>query len=257
MVKVEDLVKSFPRADGTILNVLNGITFTVSKGEFCCILGPSGCGKTTLLNIIAGLIPPDSGKITIGNKLNFFPSVKISYVFQKSRLLKWKTVKGNLKFALQAMRIPKNEWEERINYYLDLVGLRGFSNEYPSSLSLGMEKRIALTRGLIIDPDLILMDEPFSSVDEITARELRKDLISIWEKEKKTIIFVTHNVFESISLADNIIILGNIPCKVLKTYQIRLPKDLRLKDPILFEIQNNIFEIMEQNRHHTLEPQGG
>ncbi len=246
MIKIENLVKSFSRADGGLLKVLNGITFTVVEGEFCCILGPSGCGKTTLLNIIAGITPLDSGKVVIGNKSNLYTSVRIGYVFQKSRLLRWKTVKGNLEFVLKALKIPKNEWKERISYYLNLVGLRGFINEYSSSLSVGMEKRVALARGLIINPDLILMDEPFSSVDEITARELRTDLINIWKKEKKTIIFVTHNVFEAISLADRIILLCNIPCKTLETFDISLPRDTRLKDPRSFDIQRMIIEAMEQ-----------
>jgi NitT/TauT family transport system ATP-binding protein len=248
MVKVEHLFKSFRKSDGTIFNVISDITFTVSKGDFCCILGPSGCGKTTMLNSIAGLIPPDSGKITISNT-DDIASIKIGYVFQKSRLLKWKTVKGNLEFVLKSIKSPKHEWEDKINYYLDLVGLRGFSNEYPYSLSLGMEKRISLARGLIIDPDLILMDEPFSSVDEITARELRRDLINIWEKERKTVIFVTHNVSEAIFLGNKIILLSKIPTKISDTFEVNIGREARLNDPMSLEMERTIISKMESSQN--------
>ena len=247
IIEVEDLSKSFSKRDGTLIEVLNGITFTVPEGEFCCIVGPSGCGKTTLLNILAGLSSPDSGKVVIRDKSALNPSVRIGYVFQKSRLLRWKTVRGNLEFALKSLRIPKDEWNDKINYYVDLVGLADFVNEYPFSLSLGMEKRLALARGLIINPDLLLMDEPFSSVDEITARELRRDLINIWQREKKTIIFVTHNILEAINMADKVILLSRIPTKVLRIFEIPFPREERLTDTRSLETQKTIVEIMDKN----------
>ena len=245
MIKVENLFKSYSKSDRTSFKVLDGISFTVGDGEFCCILGPSGCGKTTLLNIIASLTSFDSGKVAIGNKSAISNSIKIGYVFQKSTLLRWKTVRGNLEFVLKCQEIPKIQWEERITHYLQLVGLRQFINEYPSSLSVGMEKRLALARGLIIKPDLILMDEPFSSVDEITARELRNDLIEIWRNEKTTIVFVTHNILEAIYLGDRIILLSDIPSKVLNDYSVEIPRNERLNNPESLKLHRDIVLNME------------
>lgn len=193
---------------------LNGVDLSIEVGEIVGILGPSGCGKSTLLNIVAGLDHAYEGQFSIQGKTieeQIAAGFRVAYVFQESRLLPWKTVRGNVEFALKASKFPAGEWRERIDRVLELVELSKFSEFYPQQLSGGMQQRASIARAFAIEPDILLMDEPFSALDEMTARHLRQSLLNIWSAFRTTILFVSHNATEASFLADRIMIMGNGP----------------------------------------------
>jgi len=192
VISFSHLKKSFSNDDSTF-TVFKDLSFEITEGEFTSIMGPSGCGKSTLLNVISGLIPLDEGEIKRNGESIEPGSFFYGYVFQEPRLLDWLTVGENIRFALRAQDVPPDEQSGRIYRYLELVGLEDKIDSYPQQLSGGMRQRVGIARALAIDPDLLLMDEPFSSLDEFTAKELRQDLLRIWKETGKTIIFVTHN----------------------------------------------------------------
>lgn len=238
-VVVESLSKAFVLRDAQRFVALEGVSFSTSEGEFCCLVGPSGCGKSTILNLIAGLIEPDQGSIrfsTGGRR-----QARIGYVFQKGRLLPWKTVRGNIAFALRGADVPRDMWDERIRHFVELVGLERFIDEYPGSLSGGMQQRVAIARALAIDPDLLLMDEPFGSLDEFTARAARQHLLRIWSETGKSILFVTHNALEAVYLADRVFLFKAHPGRLVRTLEVDLPRSERhLEEPRLFAFQKEI-----------------
>ncbi|MEM4329443.1 MAG: ATP-binding cassette domain-containing protein, partial [Candidatus Caldarchaeum sp.] len=204
-VELVDIVKEFIPADGKgKLRVIDGLTIRVRNGSFSVIIGPSGCGKSTLLNIVSGITGVENGRILVnGQDINANPEYrkKIGYVFQNPRLLEWRTLKENVKFALKAIgSTPKERWDEVAERYLKLVGLDGFVNYYPLQVSGGMQQRAAIARAFAINPQILLMDEPFSHLDEITAETLRNELIRIWAEEglRKTVVFVTHDLREAV-----------------------------------------------------------
>lgn len=247
-VEIVDIVKEFPMVNGAgRLRVIDGLTIRVKSGSFAVIIGPSGCGKSTLLNIVAGITKVESGKIFVeGHDVSVNPEYrrKIGYVFQHPRLLEWRTLKENIKFALRAVgSIPKEKWDEVAEKYLKLVGLDGFVNYYPLQVSGGMQQRAAIARALAINPEILLMDEPFSHLDEITAETLRKELIKIWSMEgkRKTIIFVTHDLREAVYLADEIFMLTPRPARLYKHYVVEVPREDRTPESEeLFEVFKRI-----------------
>ncbi len=239
-ITVTGLSKGFPRGDGQILPVLEEVSFCAGAHQFCCLLGVSGCGKSTILNVIAGLVSPDSGSVHIGGKDLGSTDFRIGYVFQKPRLLNWRTARQNLEFVLRAREIDKCEWRDRTDYYIDLVGLSGFADYYPLALSGGMQQRLALARALVIGPELLLMDEPFSNLDELTARRLRRELLRIWKEERKTVLFVTHNALEAVYLADKVILLTQRPGRVMKEILVDVPRDREMEDTRLIKLQKEI-----------------
>ncbi|AWB90053.1 ABC transporter ATP-binding protein [Salinibacterium hongtaonis] len=194
--------------------VLQDASFTATEGEFVCILGPSGCGKSTFLNILSGLDRNFSGTARVRGIDVEDPniaSVRSAYIFQESRLLPWRTVQGNLEFTLKAAGYPQSEWQERVDRYLGMVGLLEFKDFYPNELSGGMQQRTSIARAFSIEPDVLYMDEPFSALDELSARRLRAELLEIWSQHKTTVVFVTHNSFEATFLADRILIMKRGP----------------------------------------------
>jgi ABC-type nitrate/sulfonate/bicarbonate transport system ATPase subunit len=222
-VTISHLTKSFQSNDKGDLIVLKDVSFEVEPNEFVCILGPSGCGKSTILNILSGLETPSSGDAT------FFdgdPSRQssIGYIFQEPRLLPWQTVSDNIRFVLKHLPLPEQEKSARIQEALQQVGLTEFAQSYPYQLSGGMQARVAIARALAKDPDLLLMDEPFSSLDEITARRLRAELIGTWSRNKKTVLFVTHDIAEASFLADKIVIYTPKPTRIARILKVDLPR---------------------------------
>ncbi len=241
-IVVEHLGKSFLLRDAERLTALEDISFTTADGEFCCLVGPSGCGKSTVLNIIAGLMPPDHGSIR-------FPagkgSARIGYVFQKSRLLPWKSVRENIAFALRGAGVPRDAWDARIRHYIELVGLDRFIDEFPATLSGGMQQRVAIARALAIEPDILLMDEPFGSLDEFTAHTARSHLLRIWEETRKSILFVTHNAREAIFLADRVFLFKERPGRLVRTVTIDVPRlERALDEPRLLVLQKEILSVL-------------
>jgi ABC-type nitrate/sulfonate/bicarbonate transport system ATPase subunit len=232
-ITIEDVSKHYPQTDGSHLDVLDAVSFETDPNDFVSILGPSGCGKSTLLSIISGLEEPSAGGISVGTG---DAAADVTFVFQEPRLLDWRTVRENLTFALKSKGIPKSAWDERVDRYLDLVGLGGFADEYPQSLSGGMKQRVAIARAMAIEPDVILMDEPFSSLDEITARELREDLVDIWQQEKQTIVFVTHNAREAAYLSRRVLVLSDRPASIVSDTTVDAPRPRSLDDPELVSL---------------------
>ncbi len=222
MLDLIQINKSF--GEDNNFEVLKDINISVKKGEFICILGPSGCGKTVLLFLIAGFFKPTKGKIMVEDKLIYKPGCDRIILFQNYVLFPWKTIYKNILFALDNSEMSKNEKHKLVMKYLDLMGLTSFKDWYPYKLSGGMQQRVALARALVTDPKILLMDEPFSALDSQYRQFLRKNLVKIWEKNKKTIVFVTHSLNEAIYLADRIYLLSARPASIKKVYKVNLPR---------------------------------
>ena len=195
------------------VTALTNVSIDIKKGEFVSLLGPSGCGKTTLLRIIADLLKPTSGEVTVGGETPTEARLKRKYgiVFQSPVLYDWRTVKKNVILPMEILKVPKADREERAMQMLELVGLKDFANRYPKQLSGGMQQRVGIARALAIQPEILLMDEPFSALDEFTREKLHEDLLRIWRKTDKTIVFVTHNIAESVFLSDRVCVLSPHP----------------------------------------------
>jgi len=223
-VVAQGIDKRFDAPGGGVVEALANVDLTVVDGEFVCLLGPSGCGKTTLLNVMAGLMEPDAGTVEIRSGEGDDPVVRT--VFQESRLLPWMTVRENLAFVLDGPTRAKNV---RIDDWLGRVGLAGTADYYPRQLSIGMQQRVSVARGLIVEPDVVFMDEPFGSLDELTAMTIREELLTLWDDIGCTIVFVTHNPLEATLLADRIVIMGSKPGRIvheeLVSDQVPRPRD--------------------------------
>ena len=244
-VRVENAVKYFPREDGTQMLVLDRVSFDSQEFGITCLLGPSGCGKSTLLNVISGLEKLDDGRVKVvsnhGSSRALPP--RLGYVFQDPRLLNWKRVEGNLTFALKAMGIPKSKWPERVRKYLGIVGLADFHNEYPLYLSGGMRQRVGLARGLAIEPEVLLMDEPFSKLDQLTARRLREETLQICARLKQSTVLVTHDVEEAAYMGDRIVLLGARPARVTEIIDNPLsPSGRDLDDPEFIRLKKRLLQ---------------
>jgi len=223
-LEIRDLNQSFPRDDGSRLIVLDHLNFEVQDKEFVCILGSSGCGKTTLLRLIAGLDEAQAGSIFLDGEEMKGQNPKVGMVFQEYSLFPWRTVIDNIAFGLEMKGIPKEERYRIAMQYLELVNLSQFRDSYPSELSGGMRQRVAVARALALDPVLLLMDEPFGALDAQTRNMLQFELLEIWEKTKKTIIFITHSVDEAVFLSDRIIVLTPRPGMICHFVTIDLPR---------------------------------
>nr|MBC8391022.1 ABC transporter ATP-binding protein [Deltaproteobacteria bacterium] len=207
-LEIQNISKTYGSADEKgrgETKALQNLSFEVPEGRFFTIIGPSGCGKSTLLRIIDGLMPPDEGKILSHGKEITKPGQDRGMVFQNFNLLPWRTVIDNVGFGLELMKLPKKTWEEKAKFYIDLVGLKGFEHYYPYELSGGMQQRVGLARALAVDPEVLLMDEPFGSVDEQTREFLQVELLRIWDHEHKTIVFVTHSIEEAVFMSDTVV----------------------------------------------------
>lgn len=214
IIQIQDIKKSFKKQRAQELLVLDNVNFDIHEGEIIALLGRSGSGKSTLLRIIAGLIQPSSGQIVFRDQPLSAPIPGLTMVFQHFALLPWLTVLENVELGLEAQGIARNERRTRALSTIDVVGLDGFESAYPKELSGGMSQRVGLARALVMDPEVLLMDEPFSALDVLTAENLRGDLIDIWHSEKtniKSVLLVTHNIEEAAALADRILVFGNDP----------------------------------------------
>lgn len=241
---VRNLVKEFPGRDGAApLRVLKGLDLVVRRNEFICILGPSGCGKSTFLNILSGLDPRYSGEIDVGGRKFKAgkPPLRIGYLFQEPRLLPWLTAEQNVDFAMRSCRVPSSRWAELKDRHFQLTRLDSFRGHYPHQMSGGMCQRLALVRALCVEPDVLLMDEPFSGLDELTARRLRVDLLDIWRDTGKTIIFVTHNSYEASFLSDRILMMSQGEVQQEIPIDVARPRDY--DDPGIFEINRRVVKL--------------
>ena len=233
-VRIRDLNMRFAAID-----VLQHIDLDVSEGEFVCILGPSGCGKSTLLNIVAGFLQPTSGEVTIDGQPVTGPDPRRIFVFQERGVFPWLTVEGNIGFGL--FRLSADERRERIAHYVQLVGLSGFERAFPRELSGGMKQRVEVARALAVNPDVLYLDEPFGALDSITRLQMRAELLRIWQAERKTILFVTHDIEESVQLADRVVVLSARPARIRRIVDIDIAHPRDLSSPRYIQLRDSIF----------------
>ena len=228
------------KRDGRDMSVLEDIRLEVGEGEFVCLLGPSGCGKSTLLNTMAGFLSPTSGKITIDGEVVSGPDPRRIFVFQERGVFPWLTVEGNIGFGL--FRLSRAEREERIARYIKMVGLQGFERAYPTELSGGMKQRLEVARALAVNPDMLFLDEPFGALDSITRLIMRGELLRIWEAERKTIIFVTHDIDEAVQLADRVVVMSARPGTIQQIVKIDISHPRDISSPRYLELRDGIFK---------------
>lgn len=222
-LSAQDLSVVFPDGNGG-LHVLDDISFAIANEEFVCILGPSGSGKSTLLRVLAGLLPPSSGQVFYSGEALTGPQREIGLVFQKANLMPWRTVLGNITLPLELQGFPPDETRERAQQLVHLVGLEGFEEALPRDLSGGMAQRVAIARALVHDPGVLLMDEPFGSLDALTRERMGNELLRIWQARRKTMVMVTHAIPEAIYLADRVLVLSPRPGKLRLDLPIGLPR---------------------------------
>ena len=221
------------------VDVMHDINLEVREGEFVCILGPSGCGKSTLLNVVGGFLTPTEGEVTIDGERVTGPDPRRIFVFQERGVFPWLTVEQNVGFGL--FKINGEEKRSRIAHYIQMVGLQGFEHSYPRELSGGMKQRLEVARALAVNPDVLYLDEPFGALDSITRLQMRKELLRIWQAEKKTILFVTHDIEESVQLADRVVVMSQRPARIRRIVDIDIAHPRDLSAPRYIELRDSIF----------------
>ena len=253
MVKLEvsHLTKHYwLERDSRDVLAIDDVSLTVEDGEFMAIVGPSGCGKTSLMNIVAGLLPYDEGSVAIDGKKVNGPGTDRSVVFQHASLLPWRTIAGNVRYGMELQRrFDKSTMQERADHFLKLVGLSGFEKHYPSELSGGMQQRVNLARALASDPAVLLMDEPFAALDAQTREFMQAELLKIWSKARKTVLFITHQINEAIYLADRVTVMSARPGRIKGVFQVPFgrPRTLSLKrEPAFLELEDSIWQLIEE-----------
>ena len=236
---------------GRRLHALHEVSFGVEEGEFVSIVGPSGCGKSTLLKIIAGLDKPTSGEVRFRGGAIRGPHSKISLVFQAFGLFPWRTVLENVEYGLEMQKMPKEERRQLAQDYLGMVGLAGYEHMYPKQLSGGMRQRVGIARALAIEPEVILMDEAFSAIDEVTAEVLREEVAEIHRQTGKTFVLVTHNLSEAIELADKVVVLSSRPAKVKKIMPISLERPRDRTHTMFVHMHRDILHLLKEELENT------
>lgn len=238
-VVVSNLTKKF----GELL-VLDDISFSVKKGEFLAIVGPTGCGKTTFLNCLSCLLPPTKGNIFIDGAPANPRKHHISFVFQEPTPMPWRTVAQNVAFGMEIKKFPKEKIKERLNYIMNLVGLADTAHLYPNQISASMMQRMTVARAFAVDPDLLLMDEPYGQLDIKLRYYLEDELIKLWQTLKSTVIFITHNIEEAVYLAERILVLSNKPTKIKADIRVDLPHPRQVLDPKFIELRKQVTELI-------------
>jgi len=237
------VVKNLTKQFGDLV-VLDDINFTVKEGEFLCIVGPTGCGKTTFLNLLSKLDSPTRGNVFVDGEEANPKKHNISFVFQESSCLPWKTVRENVAFGMNIKKVPELVKEERLNRIMTLVGLDSCADLYPNQMSSSMEQRVAVARAFAVNPDLLLMDEPYGQLDVMLRYYLEDELVRIWQEFKNTVIFVTHNIEEAVYMAERILVLSNKPTTIKAEVKVDLPRPRKLTDPAFVEIRKNVTELI-------------
>jgi len=237
------------------LLALEDVSLTIHNQEFVCIVGPSGCGKTTFLNVVAGLLPCEEGSLAIDGRMLEGPGTDRAMVFQNASLLPWRTVFDNVLFGMQLhKKFTAEEMRTRAQEFISMVGLKGTENQYPSELSGGMQQRVNLARALATDADILLMDEPFASLDAQTREFMQDELLKIWRRSGKTVLFITHQIDEAVFLADRVFVFGIMPgrLKAEITVPFERPRSLRLKrDSEFIQLTDQIWQLIEEEVRRT------
>ncbi len=224
MLELKALHKTYTSANGQITGAVEDLSISIARNEFICLVGRSGCGKTTTLRMIAGLERATRGAILLNGSPIDGPSAQRCVVFQRYTLFPWRSILDNVTFGLETQRIPKSEREEVARHYLSVVGLADSADAYPSEMSGGMQQRVAVARALAVNPEVLLMDEPFGALDAQTRTTLQNELTRIWETERKTIVFVTHDIPEAVLLADRIVVMQGPPGRIQAVIDCNLPR---------------------------------
>ena len=238
-VAVRGLSMTFGGPDKGV-HVLRDVDLDIREGEFVCLLGPSGCGKSTLLNIIGGFLEPTAGEVRIDGELVTGPDPRRIFVFQERGVFPWLTVEENIGFGL--WKLPEAERRKRIDHYVAMVGLAGFERTYPRELSGGMKQRVEVARALAVDPDVLYLDEPFGALDSITRLQMRGELLRIWQRERKTVLFVTHDIDESVQLADRVVVMSARPAEIRRVVEVDIPHPRDLSSRRYIQLRDGIFE---------------
>jgi ABC-type nitrate/sulfonate/bicarbonate transport system ATPase subunit len=226
------------------LKVLNDINITIEKGEFAAVVGPSGCGKSTALRMFAGLEFPSSGEVLANGEFIKAPSPQRMMIFQEHALYPWSTVEENISLGLELAKVKKSERRKRVNAVLDKVNLGGFNDFYPSQLSGGMKQRVAIARALIMDPDILLMDEPYGALDAMTRLTMQNELIKLWEGTGKTMFLITHDIDEALYLADKIFVMSARPGEIIHTIKSELPRPRDRNSEKFFAYRKEIMHLL-------------
>jgi len=228
------------QADGKSVAALQDINLDISDGEFVSIVGPSGCGKSTLLNVMGGFLSPSTGAVAIDGEAVTGPDQRRILVFQERGVFPWLTVEGNIGFGLS--KLSRAERESRIAHYVQLVRLQGFEQSYPSDLSGGMRQRLQVARALAVNPDILFLDEPFGALDSITRVIMRGELLRIWQTERRTIVFVTHDIDEAVQLADRVVVLSSRPARIQEILNIDIPHPRNISSPRYLELRDELLK---------------
>jgi NitT/TauT family transport system ATP-binding protein len=253
-VELDDVHMSFGRAGANAgaqrLKVLNGVSAKIPPAQFCCIVGPSGCGKSTLLRIMQALLRPDAGRVLLDGAPVTEPSLDVGFVFQQFNLLPWRSVRANVEFGLENRRVGRRMRRERASKWIKRVKLEGFEDHYPAQLSGGMQQRVGLARALAIEPRLLLMDEPFGSLDSQTKILLQAELLRLWEQEEKTVVFITHDIEEAIYLGDVVYVMGAAPSEFDQVIEVPFSRpraDTLRVEPEFGQLREQIWESLKES----------
>lgn len=243
-LSVRNIHKSFDNGELGDNKVLDDISFDIEEREFVTMVGPSGCGKTTLLKIIAGLLQPDSGEVLIDNERVVLGHCRVGYIFQQESLFPWLTVRENIAFGLRVMGQDDSDIESRVKEVIALVRMDGLENHYPHEISGGQARKTEMARSIITRPDILVSDEALSNLDAQTRNYLQDEILRVWKDTGSTILFVTHNVDEAVYTADRILVLSNMPSKIIKEFKIDLPRPRTRTSPECIEIRASILDIL-------------
>ena len=248
VIACENICKEYSSDRGASKQVVRNFNLSVTENELVVLFGPGQCGKTTVMKVMAGLEPATSGVVFVNGAPVTKPGPERGVIYQNTLLFPWMTVMGNVSFGPRCQGLSKRESQERAQYYIDLGGLHGFENAYPSQLSGGMQQRVGIARAYCIEPTVMFLDEPFGHLDAQTRYLMQEELIRIWETEKRTVIFITNNIEEAIYLADRIVVLDKCPTTVCSSYTIDLERPRDYTDPRFLSIRKSISEEIKNNQ---------
>jgi ABC-type nitrate/sulfonate/bicarbonate transport system ATPase subunit len=252
-LSVRNISKAYPNGDSGETEVLDNVTFDIEEGELLSILGPSGCGKTTLLKIIAGLLEPDEGEVFIDDEKMEPGHNRVGYIFQQESLFPWRTVRQNIEFGLEVKGLTKKKKDKAVDEAIKIVGMEGLDDHYPHEISGGQARKTEMARSLILSPDILVADEALSNLDAQTRNYLQEEFLRIQKITGSTILFVSHNVDETVFLSDRILVLSNIPAKVIAEYTIDLPKPRVRTSQDCLAYRSQILEVLRVEQEKAME----